>query len=280
MQNYINDDKQKTLDYLGTPAPIAGAVNNQELIDTAKVIQIFENPKFSEKIFSNNAPIKHWQSDERPREKLMKHGAATLTNAELLAIIINNGNKKYSALDLAKQILATCNNDFLELSKKDVSQLSKQFKGIGPAKAVTLVATLEIARRRYEAKVSTRPKIIDSRSAYEVFFKDLCDLNYEEFWALYINASGQLITKQRICEGGVSQTSVDVKKIMQTAITNQAIGLILGHNHPSGNITPSNSDILLTQKIQTAAKLLDLRVMDHIILSGNNYYSFGDDGIL
>ena len=227
-----------------------------------------------------NTTIKSWQSDERPREKLVKHGASTLSNAELLAIIINAGNKAYSALDIAKQILASCDNDFLELSKKDVTQLTKQFKGIGQAKAVTLIATLEIARRRYEAKVSARPKITDSLSAFEVFFKDLCDLNHEEFWVLYLNASGHLITKQRICEGGITQTSVDVKKIMQTAIANRAIGLVLGHNHPSGNITPSNNDILLTQKIQTAAKLLDLRVMDHIILSGNNYYSFGDDGIL
>ena len=227
-----------------------------------------------------NTTIKHWQADERPREKLLKHGASTLSNAELLAIIINCGNKKHSALDIAKQILASCDNDFLELSKKDVTQLIKQFKGIGQAKAVTLVATLEIARRRYEAKVSARPKITDSRSAFEVLFKDLCDLNHEEFWVLYSDPSGKLISKQRICEGGITQTSVDVKKIMQTAIANRSYGLVLGHNHPSGNIKPSANDILLTKKIQTAAKLLDLRVMDHIILSGNEYYSFGDEGIL
>jgi len=224
--------------------------------------------------------IKHWQSDERPREKLIAHGASTLSNAELLAIIINNGNKEHSALDIAKQILASCNNDFLELSKRDISQLTKSFKGIGQAKAVTLVATLEIARRRYEAKAATRPKIIDSRSAFEVFFKDLCDLNHEEFWVLYVDSSGRLITKQRICEGGISQTSVDVRKIMQTAVSCRAAGLVLGHNHPSGNTTPSNNDILLTQKIQNAAKLLDLRIKDHIILNGNDYYSFSDDGIL
>ena len=227
-----------------------------------------------------NATIKSWQPDERPREKLAKHGASTLSNAELLAIIINTGNKEFSALDIAKQILASCDNDFLELSKKDVTQLTKQFKGIGPAKAITLVATLEIARRRYEAKVATRPKITDSRSAFEVLFKDLCDLNHEEFWVLYADASGRLVAKQRICEGGITRTSVDMKKIMQTAVANRATGLVLGHNHPSGNVTPSNNDILLTQKIQTAARLLDLRVMDHIILSGNDYYSFGDDGIL
>ena len=225
-------------------------------------------------------PIKYWNIAERPREKLAKHGASTLSNAELLAIIINCGNKNHSALDIAKQILASCDNDFLELSKKDVSQLTKQFKGIGQAKAVTLVATLEIARRRYEAKASARPKITDSRSAFEVLFKDLCDLNHEEFWVLYSDPSGKLITKQRICEGGITRTSVDMKKIMQTAVANRATGLVLGHNHPSGNVTPSNNDILLTQKIQTAARLLDLRVMDHIILSGNDYYSFGDDGIL
>jgi DNA repair protein RadC len=227
-----------------------------------------------------NIKIKYWQSDERPREKLIKHGAATLSNAELLAIIINNGNKEYSALDIAKQILASCDNDFLELSKKDVAQLVKQFKGIGQAKAVTLMATLEIARRRYEAKVSYRPKITDSLSAFEVFFKNLCDLNHEEFWVLYIKASGHLIAKQRICEGGITQTSVDVKKIMQTAVANRATGLVLGHNHPSGNVRPSTNDIMLTQKIQAAAKLLDLRVHDHIILSGNDYYSFTDDGAL
>ena len=228
----------------------------------------------------NATSIKHWQSDERPREKLVKHGASTLSNAELLAIIINNGNKEYSALDLAKQILATCDNDFLELSKKGVSQFVKQFKGIGQAKAVTLVATLEIARRRYEAKAAVRPKVADSRSAFEVFFKDLCDLNHEEFWVLYVDTTGKLISKQRICEGGITQTSVDVKKIMQTAVSNRSYGLVLGHNHPSGNTLPSNNDVLVTQKIQTAAKLLDLRVIDHIILSGNEYYSFGDSGRL
>jgi len=224
--------------------------------------------------------IKHWQSDERPREKLLKHGASTLSNAELLAIIINNGNKEFSALDLAKQILATCDNDFLELSKKDVSQFVKQFKGIGQVKAVTLVATLEIARRRYEAKAAVRPKVTDSRSAFEVFFKNLCDLTHEEFWVLYVDTAGKLISKQRICEGGITQTSVDVKKIMQTAVANRAYGLVLGHNHPSGNIAPSNNDIMITQKIQSAAKLMDLRVIDHVILSGNEYYSFRDDGIL
>jgi len=224
--------------------------------------------------------IKHWQQDERPREKLVKHGASTLSNAELLAIIINCGNKQHSALDIAKQILLTCDNDFLDLSKKDVSQFVKQFKGIGQAKAVTLVATLEIARRRYEAKVALYPKVVDSRTAFEVFFKNLCDLNHEEFWVLYVDPSGKLISKQRICEGGITKTSVDVKKIMQTAVSNRAHGIVLGHNHPSGNILPSNNDILVTQKIQSAAKVMDLRVIDHIILSGNDYYSFGDDGIL
>ena len=228
----------------------------------------------------NSTTIKHWQSDERPREKLVKYGASTLSNAELLAIIINCGNKNYSALDIAKQILATCDNDFLELSKKDVSQFVKQFKGIGQVKAVTLVATLEIARRRYEAKAAVRPKVTDSRSAFEVFFKNLCDLTHEEFWVLYVDTAGKLISKQRICEGGITQTSVDVKKIMQTAVANRAYGLVLGHNHPSGNIAPSNNDIMITQKIQSAAKLMDLRVIDHVILSGNEYYSFRDDGIL
>jgi DNA repair protein RadC len=227
-----------------------------------------------------NAAIKHWQSDERPREKLVKHGASTLSNAELLAIIINCGNKKQSALDIAKQILASCDNDFLELSKKDVSEFIKTFAGIGQAKAVTLVATLEIARRRYEAKVSARPKVIDSKSAFEVFFKDLCDLSHEEFWVLYVDVTGKLIAKQRICEGGLSQTTVDVKKIMQTAVSNRAHGLVLGHNHPSGNTLPSSSDMHLTKKIQTAARMMDLRLIDHIILSGNDYYSFGDDGVL
>ncbi len=225
-------------------------------------------------------PIKYWQSDERPREKLAKFGAATLSNAELLAILINNGNKEHSALDLAKQIMASCDNNFLELSKRDVAQLSKQFKGIGIAKATTLVATLEIARRRYESKASIRPRVTDSRSAFELFFKDLCDLNHEEFWVLHLNTSGHLIAKQRICEGGLSQANVDVKKIMQTAVTHRAHGIILGHNHPSGHILPSNNDILLTQKIQSAAKLLDLRVVDHIIICGNDYYSFGDDGVM
>ena len=225
-------------------------------------------------------PIKYWQTDERPREKLVTHGASTLSNAELLAIIINSGNRQHSALDLAKQILLECDNDFLELSKKNVAQLTKQFKGIGTAKAVTIIATLEIARRRHEAKTSARPKINDSLSAFKVFFKDLCDLNHEEFWVIYVNASARLIAKQRICEGGITQASVDVKKIMQTAITYRATGMVLGHNHPSGSTLPSESDIMLTQKIQTAAKLLDLRVIDHIILSGNDYYSFGDDGIL
>ncbi|MDR2906632.1 MAG: DNA repair protein RadC [Bacteroidales bacterium] len=231
-------------------------------------------------IESNPTPIKYWPDDERPREKLMKHGAATLSNAELLAIIINNGNKEHSALGLAKNILATCDHNFLELSKTNFTQLTKQFKGIGPAKAVTILATLEIGRRRHESRASERPRIQDSRSAFEIFFKDLCDLNHEEFWVLYLNAPGHLIAKQRICEGGISQVSVDVKKIMQAAIAHRAIGLVLGHNHPSGNTQPSNSDLLLTQKIQSAAKILDLRVIDHIILSGNDYYSFGDDGAL
>jgi DNA repair protein RadC len=260
----------------------------KKLLITPKVINnltLFKKKNIQKLIFKRyiecmNTTIKYWNSDERPREKLITHGASTLSNAELLAIIINTGNKEFSALDIAKKILASCDNDFLELSKKDVSEFVKQFKGIGQAKAVTLVATLEIARRRYEAKVSARPKIDTSRDSFEIFFKDLCDLSHEEFWVLYLDTSGKLITKQRICEGGITQTSVDVKKIMQIAVANRAYGLVLGHNHPSGNLIPSNNDILLTQKIQTAAKLLDLRVVDHIILSGNEYYSFGDDGVL
>lgn len=223
--------------------------------------------------------IKNWSEDDRPREKLLLKGKTTLSDAELMAILIASGSKNESAVDLSKRILKSVDNNLIELSKLTVTSL-KQFKGIGEAKAVTIVAALELGSRRRGAEVMSRKSIRSSKDAFEIFKMHIGDIHYEQFLVIMLNQSNKIIRVVSISEGGVTGTVVDPKKIFKLAIDNNATGLVLGHNHPSGNIRPSEQDKKLTAKLFAAGKLLDITVLDHIIVGEENYYSFADNGAM
>jgi DNA repair protein RadC len=216
----------------------------------------------------NTKSIKNWAKDDRPREKLMRLGARNLTDAELLAIIISSGNMKMSAVDLSRYIL----------SKKSYNELMK-FPGIGEAKAVSIVAAMELINRKKFDKVPNR-KITGSKDVYEEMYPVLSNLEHEEFWVLFLDRKNVIIHKKEIGKGGVAGTYVDLKIIFKKALELTASGMILVHNHPSGNTTPSSQDISLTEKIKKAAVFLDISLLDHIIFGGIKYFSFVDEGIL
>lgn len=223
--------------------------------------------------------IKEWDENDRPREKLLNNGSDILSDAELIAILIGSGSQKESAVDLARRILQSVNNDLSELSKLCIKDLTK-FNGIGPAKAVSIVSALELGRRRKESKTSQKNKITQSRDVFEILYPHLADLNHEEFWVIFLNRSNIVISKKKISSGGISGTVADVKMIFKMAIDMLASSIILGHNHPSGNLKPSNQDIELTKKLAESGKMLEIQVLDHVIVCGNQYFSFADEGIV
>lgn len=223
--------------------------------------------------------IKNWSEDDRPREKLINKGRSTLSDAELIAILIGSGNREESAVGLSKRILAAASNNLSELGKRSVKDL-KKFKGIGEAKAVTIVAALELGRRRKEGDSLSRKRITSSSSVYELLHPIIGDLPHEEFWVVYLNNSNKILEKQQLSKGGITGTLVDVRLVLKTALELNAVGIILAHNHPSGTLKPSTSDIQLTQKLKGAAASLDVKVLDHIIVTEKAYFSFADDGLL
>lgn len=223
--------------------------------------------------------IKHWAAEDRPREKLLLKGRASLTDAELIAILLGTGTASFSALDLAKKVLQSTANNLDELAKLEIADLIKT-KGIGEAKAITIVAALELGRRRKELAITEKPKITSSRDAFEQVSSDLMDLPHEEFWIILTNRANRIIKKQQISSGGVAGTVADPKLIFKLAIAELASGLILAHNHPSGNLYASQADIALTKKIKEAGNLLEIQLLDHIIVAGKRYFSFADEGML
>lgn len=223
--------------------------------------------------------IKSWAAEDRPREKLMYNGVRSLTNAELMAILLGSGSKNQSALDLAKVILSSCNNDLDELGRYTIEDLT-QFIGVGPAKAVTISAAVELGRRRKSTKSAEKDKITSSAEAFQLMRPLIADLKVEEFWALYLNRNNRVIKPKLISRGGVSGTVVDPKMVFQPAVQMLCSSIILSHNHPSGNLSPSNEDSLLTEKLARAGKHLDIAVLDHLIVSHTGYYSFADEGLL
>lgn len=226
----------------------------------------------------NDMNIKEWAVEDRPREKLSSKGAKQLTNAELLAIILSSGTKARSALGIAKDLLSIYNNSLEAIAFQDINDLCK-VNGIGRAKAVTIKAALELANRR-SRRTEDRRKITCSENAFEEISHHLMDLEVEEFWVIFLNRANRVIGKERISSGGVASTIVDPKLIFKPAISLLAMGLILCHNHPSGNLKPSKQDIVLTQRIVEAGKNLDMIVQDHLIVSGDSYYSFADEGLM
>lgn len=231
--------------------------------------------KYSTASFS----IKQWKEDDRPREKLLAKGRQSLSDAELLAILIGSGSKNESAVALSKRILASTQNNLNELAKLNVDTL-KSFKGIGEAKAISIVTALELGRRRRLEAALEHPIISSSKGAYEIFQPLIGDLHHEEFWVLFLNNSNKVVDALQMSKGGLTGTVVDTRLIFKKALANGATSLILGHNHPSGSLKPSNADKQLTQKIKQAGETLDIKILDHLIVTPQNYYSFADDGSL
>lgn len=227
-----------------------------------------------------NISIKNWAVDDRPREKMLLKGYAALSNAELLAILINNGTKDKSAVDVTKQLLAAVDNDLQKLGKLSVKEIIKlKVKGIGEAKAVTIVAALELGLRR-EVSEKKLNVVIHSRDAAEYLRAQLKFKNHEVFAIVYLNRANKIKHYEIISEGGITGTVADPRIILKKALENDAVSIILCHNHPSGSIKPSRADETLTKKITEAASYFDIKVLDHIIVSEEGYYSFADEGLL
>ncbi|MBN2637794.1 MAG: DNA repair protein RadC [Bacteroidales bacterium] len=226
---------------------------------------------------TKNTPIRQWAEDDRPREKMILKGKNALSNAELIAILINSGNKEETAVQLAQRMLDAAQNNLIELSKLTIEDLSR-FKGMGPAKAVSVVAALELGKRRLSEKVIQQSKITSSQDAFELLFPDLSDLYYEQFFILLLDRAHKVIRKMNISQGGVAGTVADPKKIFRFALEHNSSSIILAHNHPSNNLKPSDNDIRLTKKLVEAGKVLEIQVLDHLIVGNDNYYSFADEG--
>lgn len=223
--------------------------------------------------------IKDWAVEDRPREKLLQKGPRFLSDAELIAILIGSGNPEETALELSRRILSSVNNNLKELGRKDTDFL-QTFKGVGEAKAVTIAAALELGRRRKDAEVFNKNKITGSEDAAEFFQPILGDLNHEEFWVMLLNRGNVIIDSFMVSQGGISGTVIDVRIILKKALEKMASSLILCHNHPSGTMRASNSDIQITKKIKESAEIMDIIILDHIIIGQNKYISFADEGML
>jgi DNA repair protein RadC len=226
-----------------------------------------------------NFSIKYWAEDDQPREKLMLKGKQVLSDAELVAILIGSGNRNESAVELSKRILASVNNNLNTLGKLSVKQLMT-FKGIGEAKAISIVAALELGRRRRMEESSELQKITSSKAVFEIMQPIIGELPHEEFWVLYLNNSNKVIYKSQISKGGITGTVVDIRIVFKWALEHNATFIILTHNHPSGKLAASDADKQITQKIKLAGQQLDIPILDHIIITENNYLSFADEGIL
>lgn len=223
--------------------------------------------------------INQWAKEDRPREKMMLHGPEALSNAELLAILIGSGNTEDSAVELMRKVLDDCRNSLSELGKRSVDDLCA-YKGIGPAKAITILAASELGKRRKDEGPSERLRVRCSQDIFLYFHPLMCDLPVEECWVMLLNQASRLIDALRISQGGLASTQVDVRCILREALLKRATALVLCHNHPSGNTRPSADDDRLTQALSQAAKVMNIRMLDHLIVSDGGYYSYADEGRL
>jgi DNA repair protein RadC len=224
--------------------------------------------------------IKSWAEEDRPREKLLLKGKKQLTDAELLAIILGSGNRDESALGLAKRILQAYAADLNELGRSSIRELTERFNGVGEAKAISIIAALELGQRRKLLSLQSRPLISSSKEAYLALAPLLMDLDTEEFWILLLNQANRMIGREKISAGGLAITSVDSRVVFKKALECNATSIVLCHNHPSGNLRPSQSDLDLTQRMRKAGEQLEILVQDHLIVSEAGYYSFADEGII
>ena len=221
--------------------------------------------------------ITQWAEEDRPREKMMMHGASALSNAELLAILIGSGNAEESAVGLMRKVLNDYHNNLNELGKASIEELCR-YKGIGSAKAISILAASELGKRRKEESVKERITILSSKEVYDCFYPMMCDLATEECWVLLLNQASKIIDKVKISAGGLSATAVDVRCILREALLKRASAIVLCHNHPSGNIRPSKEDDLLTKHVAQASGCMDIRLVDHVILTDGAFYSYADEG--
>lgn len=224
-----------------------------------------------------NQSIRYWAEDDRPREKMMLKGRNALSNAELIAILIGSGTRKKSAVEVAQDILSSCTNNLRQLSKITLSDLTK-FDGIGEAKAISILAAMELARRRDKEAPKEKIKITSSKDAYHCLKPVLTDLYHEEFYALFLNNGNQVIRSEQISIGGMTSTSIDGRVLFRKALEVRACSIILAHNHPSGSLKPSDSDEKITQNLISASKIVNIPILDHLIITDNGYYSFVDEG--
>lgn len=225
-----------------------------------------------------NKPITQWADDEKPREKLLTKGKSSLSNAELIGILLSTGTKTKSAIDLGRELLETAQNDLNMLARFNVNEI-KKIKGIGIAKALTIISAIELgSRRKHEEAV--KKKVSSSKQAFEILEPLISDNKYEEFWVLLLNRANFLIACRQISEGGISGTLVDLRKIFKIALEENASSIIIAHNHPSGNLMPSDADKNITKKIKESGLIIDIKVVDHLIIANNAYYSFADECVL
>ena len=223
--------------------------------------------------------IKSWAEEDRPREKLLAKGKSALSDVELLAILLRSGTSKLTAVDVARQLLSKANNNLASLSKMSLSEITK-IPGIGETKALTIIAALELGMRKRAQNIPVNKDVTSSRDAFELIYPHVADTNYEQFWVLFLNKANRKISIKCISEGGLDSTVVDPKRIYKIALELNAANIILCHNHPSGRLFPSDSDIRLTEKIKKSGEFLDIKVLDHLIVGDEKYYSFADEGKL
>jgi len=228
---------------------------------------------------NNSLSITAWAEEDRPREKMLLKGRHSLSDAELLAIMLGSGSIGESAVGLAQRILGSVENNLHELGKRSIIDLQR-FKGVGEAKAITIAAALELGRRRQISDLRDRPRVSSSRDAFDAIASMLTDLYHEEFWLLLLNKANEIVAREKLSTGGMAGTVADVKMAFKIALDAKASAIIAVHNHPSGNLKPSEADIILTKKLKDAGRILDLPLLDHLIVSERGYYSFADEGAI
>ena len=226
-----------------------------------------------------NTSIKDWSVEDRPREKLLKSGVQSLSNAELIALLIGSGTREVNAVELSRNLLASVSNNLHELSRLGPGELVKT-KGIGTARAITLMAAIELGSRKSNSYAEEKISIKNSQTAFELLYPVIGELEHEEFWIIILNRAHKVIKTEKISQGGLTGTVIDTRMILKHALDKRATSLIISHNHPSGNKTPSEADINITKKIKNAAEIMDISVLDHVIVAGQSYFSFADEGLM
>lgn len=224
--------------------------------------------------------IREWSEDDRPREKMATKGAQSLSDAELLAILIGSGNKDESAVELSRRIMRECHDNINELARLSINDLCKRFKGIGEAKAITIMAALELGKRRKTSEVLERKQIKSSQDLFDLFEPLMIDLEHEEFWIALMNGANKVLSTHRLTQGGSNQTIVDLPMLLKLSLEKSASSIAVAHNHPSGQNTPSREDENITKRIRQGSEAIDIRLLDHIIIARGRYYSFADEGRL